>query len=52
MCVHVMQAVAANGVSHCVSVVQQGIGRLQRGREVRPQGANVAIADLFDAGMS
>ena len=45
-----LQAVAANSLSQRVSVVHQGIGLLQRGREVRPHGANVAIADLFDAG--
>ena len=45
-----LQAVAANSLSQCVSVVNQGIGLLQRGREVRPQGVNVAVVDLFDAG--
>ena len=45
-----LQAVATNCLSERVSVVHQGIGLLQRGREVRPQGANVAVADLFDAG--
>jgi len=45
-----MQNVAANGLSERVSVVHRDIGLLQRGREVRALGANVAIADIFDAG--
>lgn len=45
-----MQNIAANGLSKRVSVVQRDIGLLQRGREVRALGANVAIADMFDAG--
>ena len=45
-----MQAVASNGVASSVSVVHQDIGLLQRGREVRALGANIAVADIFDAG--
>ncbi len=45
-----MQNVAANSLSEHVSVVHRDIGLLQRGREVRALGANVAIADIFDAG--
>ena len=45
-----MQNIAANGLSERVSVVHRDIGLLQRGREVRALGANVAIADIFDAG--
>ena len=41
---------AANGQSERVSVVQRDAGLLERGREVRALGANIAIADLFDAG--
>ena len=46
-----MQAVAANGVASSVSIVHQDIGLLQRGREVRALGANIAVADMFDAGL-
>ena len=45
-----MQNIAANGLSERVSVVHRDIGLLQRGREVRALGANVAIADIFDSG--
>lgn len=45
-----MQNIAANGLSELVSVVHRDIGLLQRGREVRALGANVAIADIFDSG--
>ncbi len=45
-----MQNIAANGLSDRVSVVHRDIGLLQRGREVRALGANVAIADIFDSG--
>ncbi len=45
-----LQAVAANGFSERVSVVHRDIGLLERGREVRRLGANVAVADIFDAG--
>ncbi len=47
-----MQVVAANGLSQRVSVVQKDIALLERGREVRYLGCNLAIADLFDAGLS
>lgn len=45
-----VQSIAANGLSERVSVVHRDVGLLQRGREVRPLGANIAIADMFDAG--
>lgn len=45
-----MQVVASNGVASSVSVVHQDAGLLQRGREVRALGANIAVADTFDAG--
>ena len=45
-----MQVMAANGLSERVCVVQADVAMLQRGREVRPLGCNLAIADLFDAG--
>lgn len=47
-----MQAAASNGVAPAVSVVHQDIGLLQRGREVRALGANIAVAEMFDAGLS
>lgn len=43
-------AAAANGLSDRVSVVNRDAGLLQRGREVRALGANIVIADVFDAG--
>lgn len=46
-----MQVVASNGVASSVSVVHQDIGLLQRGREVRALGANIAVADIFDPGL-
>lgn len=45
-----LQAVATNGFSERVSVMHRDIGLLERGREVRRLGANVAVADIFDAG--
>ena len=45
-----LQAVAANGFSERVSVVHCDVGLLERGREVRRTGANIAVADIFDAG--
>ena len=44
------QVVASNGVASSVGVVHQDIGLLQRGREVRALGANIAVADMFDSG--
>lgn len=41
---------AVNGLSERVSVVHQDAALLQRGREVRPLGCNLALADCFDAG--
>ena len=49
-CAWALQAVAANGFSECVSAVHCDVGLLERGREVRRAGANVAVADIFDAG--
>ena len=45
-----LQAVAANGYLECVSVVHCDVGLLERGRQVRRTGANIAVADIFDAG--
>lgn len=44
------KAASANGVAERVSVVYRDIGLLQRGREVRPLGVNLVVADVFDAG--
>ena len=46
-----VQVVAANGVASSVSVVHRDVGLLQRGREVQALGANIAVADMFDAGI-
>ncbi|KAL3131069.1 hypothetical protein ABBQ38_000384 [Trebouxia sp. C0009 RCD-2024] len=51
LCGVARQVVASNGVASSVSVVHQDVGLLQRGREVRALGANVAVADIFDAGL-
>lgn len=48
---HWRQVMAANGLSERVSVVHRDVALLQRGREVRPLGCNLALADLFDAGV-
>ncbi|KAL4424877.1 hypothetical protein ABPG77_002100 [Micractinium sp. CCAP 211/92] len=51
LCDVARKAAAANGLSERVSVVYRDIGLLQRGREVRPLGVNVVVADVFDAGL-
>jgi len=43
--------VAANGMSRTVSVAMRDIGLLERGRDVRHQGCNFVVMDLFDAGL-
>lgn len=50
LCDVARKAAAANGLSERVSVVYRDIGLLQRGREVRPLGVNLVVADVFDAG--
>jgi hypothetical protein len=50
ICICWLQVMAVNGLSERVSVVHRDVALLQRGREVRPLGCNLAIADLFDAG--
>ena len=52
LCDVARKAAAANGLSARVSVVHRDAGLLQRGREVRPLGVNLVIADMFDAGGS
>lgn len=39
-----------NGCADTVSVVCRDAGLLERGHQVRRRGANLAIADFFDAG--
>ncbi len=39
-----------NKLSDKVSVVQKDIALLERGKEVRYLGINLAIGDIFDAG--
>ncbi|KAL4451864.1 hypothetical protein ABPG75_007526 [Micractinium tetrahymenae] len=51
LCDVARKAAAANGLSERVSVVYRDVGLLQRGREVRPLGVNVVVADVFDAGL-
>ena len=41
-----------NKLSDRVSVVQKDIALLERGKEVRYLGINLAIGDIFDAGSS
>lgn len=45
------QVAAMNKLSDKVSVVQKDIALLERGKHVRYLGANLAIGDIFDAGM-
>ena len=39
-----------NQLSDKVAVVQKDIALLERGKEVRYLGANLAVGDIFDAG--
>lgn len=43
--------VAANGLGSTVSIVQRDVGLCERGKHVRRQGCNMAILDIFDAGL-
>ncbi len=43
--------VAANGLSQKVSVAARDAALLERGRDVRHQGCNFVVLDLFDAGL-
>ncbi len=42
--------VAANGLSHLVTVVNADVASLQLGREVPHAGVNIVVFDLFDSG--
>lgn len=50
LCDVARKAASANGLSNRISVVHRDAGLLQRGREVRPLGVNLVVADMFDAG--
>jgi protein arginine N-methyltransferase 7 len=50
LCDVARKAAAANELSGRVSVMQRDAALLQRGKEVRPLGVNLVLADIFDAG--
>ena len=43
--------IAANGLSQRVSVACRDVGLIERGRDVRQQGCNFVVVDMFDAGL-
>ena len=43
--------IAANGLSQRVSVACRDVGLIERGCEVRQQGCNFVVVDMFDAGL-
>ena len=43
--------IAANGLSQRVDVACCDVGLVERGREVRQQGCNFVVMDMFDAGL-
>jgi len=51
LCDVARKAMAANGQTGRVSIVNRDVGLLQRGREVRPLGVNMVVADVFDGGL-
>ncbi|KAI8104703.1 hypothetical protein M9434_003256 [Picochlorum sp. BPE23] len=51
LCDIARKTAAASGFSKKISVVHRDAALLQRGKEVRPLGTNVVIADMFDAGL-
>eukprot|EP00889_Picochlorum_renovo_P001970 jgi/Picre1/29000/NNA_004394.t1 len=51
LCDIARKTAAASGYSKKISVVHRDAALLQRGKEVRPLGTNVVIADMFDAGL-
>jgi hypothetical protein len=50
LCDVARRAAIHNKLSHKISVFHRDVGLLQRGKEVRPLGVNVVVADVFDAG--
>lgn len=51
LCDIARKATAANNVYKNVSVIHKDCALLQRGREVRPLGVNIVVADMFDCGL-
>ena len=43
--------IAANGLSQRISVACCDVGLVERGRDVRQQGCNFVVMDMFDAGL-
>ena len=43
--------IAANGLSQRISVACRDVGLIERGCEVRQQGCNFVVMDMFDAGL-
>ena len=52
LCDIARKAAAANGLSKNISVVHRDVALLQRGKDVRPLGVNIVVADIFDAGLT
>ena len=50
LCICARRNAARNRFGREVTVVQSDVARLERGREVQPEGANVAVFDMMDAG--
>lgn len=51
LCDVARKAVAANAFADTVSVVCRDVAMLERGRDVRPLGVNIIVADMFDSGL-
>ena len=51
LCDIARKTAAANGFSKKISVVHRDAALLQRGKEVRPLGVNLVVADMFDSGL-
>jgi protein arginine N-methyltransferase 7 len=50
LCDLARKTAAANRVGRTINVVASDAGTLQRGKQVRPLGVNIVVADFFDAG--
>ena len=48
---YILQAISLNGMSEKVSVVNRDVAKLQRAKDIRRQGVNIVIADMFDSGI-
>lgn len=51
LCDIARKTAAANGLSKSISVVHRDVALLQRGKDVRPLGVNIVVADVFDSGL-